>query len=123
MKQNQRIAILGGGEKRCRYGYLAKKEGWEVFLSDRGKLQEHYREVLIREDIAFEAGQHTEELILSADCIMKSPGIPEKAPIVKKALEKGIPVISEIEFASAYTHHTLIGITGSNGKTTTTLLT
>ena len=123
MKQNQRIAILGGGESGVGTAILAKKEGWEVFLSDKGKLQEHYREVLIREDIPFEAGQHTEELILSADCIMKSPGIPEKAPIVKKALEKEIPVISEIEFASAYTHHTLIGITGSNGKTTTTLLT
>ena len=102
---------------------MGKQKGWEVFLSDRNSLKPHYRETLSKEGIEWEEGTHTEEKILSADVIMKSPGIPDKAPIVKKAREKGIRIISEIEFASEYTHSLIVGITGSNGKTTTTLLT
>ncbi|GJH41258.1 UDP-N-acetylmuramoylalanine--D-glutamate ligase [Capnocytophaga sp. HP1101] len=119
----KRLVILGGGESGVGTAILGKKKGWEVFLSDKGTLKPHYRETLNKEGIQWEEGSHTEEKILSADVIMKSPGIPDKAPIIKKAHEKGISVISEIEFASQYTDSLIVGITGSNGKTTTTLLT
>ena len=119
----KRLVILGGGESGVGTAILGKQKGWEVFLSDRNSLKPHYRETLNKEGIEWEEGTHTEEKILSADVIMKSPGIPDKAPIVKKAREKGIRIISEIEFASEYTHSLIVGITGSNGKTTTTLLT
>ncbi|WP_281639433.1 UDP-N-acetylmuramoyl-L-alanine--D-glutamate ligase [Capnocytophaga sputigena] len=119
----KRLVILGGGESGVGTAILGKQKGWEVFLSDRNSLKLHYRETLNKEGIEWEEGTHTEEKILSADVIMKSPGIPDKAPIVKKAREKGIRIISEIEFASEYTHSLIVGITGSNGKTTTTLLT
>lgn len=119
----KRLVILGGGESGVGTAILGKQKGWEVFLSDRNALKPHYRETLSKEGIEWEEGFHTEEKILSADVIMKSPGIPDKAPIVKKAREKGIRIISEIEFASEYTHSLIVGITGSNGKTTTTLLT
>lgn len=119
----KRLVILGGGESGVGTAILGKQKGWEVFLSDKGSLKPHYRETLNKEDIQWEEGTHTEEKILSADVIMKSPGIPDKAPIIKKAHEKGIAVISEIEFASQYTDSLIVGITGSNGKTTTTLLT
>lgn len=119
----KRLVILGGGESGVGTAILGKQKGWEVFLSDKGSLKPHYRETLNKEGFQWEEGTHTEEKILSADVIMKSPGIPDKAPIIKKAHEKGIAVISEIEFASQYTDSLIVGITGSNGKTTTTLLT
>lgn len=119
----KRLAILGGGESGVGTAILAKQKGWEVFLSDRGNLKPEYREQLANEGIAYEEGKHTEDKILGADCIMKSPGIPDKAPIVVKARERGIAVISEIEFAAQYTDKPIIAITGSNGKTTTTMLT
>lgn len=119
----KRLVILGGGESGVGTAILGKQKGWEVFLSDRNALKPHYRETLNKEGIEWEEGFHTEEKILSADVIMKSPGIPDKAPIVKMAREKGIRIISEIEFANEYTHSLIVGITGSNGKTTTTLLT
>lgn len=119
----KRLVILGGGESGVGTAILGKQKGWEVFLSDKGSLKPHYRETLNKEGIQWEEGTHTEEKILSADVIMKSPGIPDKAPVIKKAHEKGIAVISEIEFASQYTDSLIVGITGSNGKTTTTLLT
>ncbi|OYU80458.1 MAG: UDP-N-acetylmuramoyl-L-alanine--D-glutamate ligase [Flavobacterium sp. BFFFF1] len=119
----KRLVILGGGESGVGTAILGKKKGFDVFVSDFGKIKENYKEVLTINEIAWEDEKHTETLVLSADVVMKSPGIPEKAPIVKKLVEKGIPVISEIEFAFGYTDAITIGITGSNGKTTTTMLT
>lgn len=118
-----RLVILGGGESGVGTAILGKKKGYEVFVSDFGKIKGNYKEVLIINGIAWEEEKHTENLILNADVVMKSPGIPEKSPIVKKLFEKRIPVISEIEFAAPFTDATIIGITGSNGKTTTTMLT
>lgn len=120
---SKRISILGGGESGAGTAVLAQKQGWDVWLSDAGSIKDNYRRMLQEHGIAFEEGGHDEARILASDLIMKSPGIPDKAPIVKKALEKGIDVISEIEFASAYTDAIIIAITGTNGKTTTTLLT
>jgi len=115
---------LGGGESGVGTAILGKKKGYEVFVSDFGKIKDYYKEVLLINGIAWEEGKHTEELILNADVVMKSPGIPEKkSAIVKKLVEKEIPVISEIEFAAPFTKAVTIGITGSNGKTTTTMLT
>ncbi|MFN3967984.1 UDP-N-acetylmuramoyl-L-alanine--D-glutamate ligase [Flavobacterium sp.] len=119
----KRLVVLGGGESGVGTAILGKKEGYEVFVSDMGKIKEKYRDVLNKYEIQWEDEKHTEELILNADVVMKSPGIPEKAPLVKKLLEKGISVISEIEFAYPFTDAKTIGITGSNGKTTTTMLT
>ena len=118
-----RLVVLGGGESGVGTAILGKKKGYDVFVSDFGKIKENYKEVLTINGIAWEDEKHTEELILNADVVMKSPGIPDKVPIVKKLLEKGIAVISEIEFAIQFTKAITIGITGSNGKTTTTLLT
>ncbi|KFF06688.1 UDP-N-acetylmuramoyl-L-alanine--D-glutamate ligase [Flavobacterium reichenbachii] len=118
-----RLVILGGGESGIGTAILGKKQGYEVFVSDFGKIKENYKEVLIINQIAWEEEQHTEDLILNADVVMKSPGIPEKSPIVKKLIAAGIKVISEIEFAIPFTEALTIGITGSNGKTTTTMLT
>jgi UDP-N-acetylmuramoylalanine--D-glutamate ligase len=119
-----RLVVLGGGESGVGTAILGKKKGYDVFVSDFGKIKDNYKEVLIINGIAWEEGKHTEELILNADVVMKSPGIPEKkSAIVKKLVEKGIPVISEIEFAAPFTKAITIGITGSNGKTTTTMLT
>jgi UDP-N-acetylmuramoylalanine--D-glutamate ligase len=115
--------VLGGGESGVGTAILGKKEGYEVFVSDFGKIKEDYKNVLNQYEIKWEDEQHTEDKILNADVVMKSPGIPEKAPIVKKLVEKGIPVISEIEFTVQFTNAKTIGITGSNGKTTTTMLT
>lgn len=120
MKQKQKIAILGAGESGVGTAILAKKQGFEVFVSDFGKAKDKYKKALEFLGVDWEEGGHDEARILEADMVMKSPGIPEKAPIVKKLLEKGIPVISEIEFASKFTTAQIIGITGSNGKTTTT---
>ena len=119
-----RLVVLGGGESGVGTAILGKKKGYDVFVSDFGKIKDPYKEVLLINGIAWEEGKHTEELILNADVVMKSPGIPEKkSAIVKKLVEKGIPVISEIEFATQFTKAITIGITGSNGKTTTTMLT
>jgi UDP-N-acetylmuramoylalanine--D-glutamate ligase len=118
-----RLVVLGGGESGVGSAILGKKKGYDVFVSDFGKIKENYKEVLISNGIAWEEEKHTEDLILNADVVMKSPGIPEKVPIVKRLIEKGIPVISEIEFAAPFTKAITIGITGSNGKTTTTMLT
>jgi UDP-N-acetylmuramoylalanine--D-glutamate ligase len=119
----KRLIILGGGESGVGTAILGKKKGYDVFVSDFGKIKENYKEVLSINGIKWEDNQHTEDLILNADLVMKSPGIPEKAPIVQKLLANSIPVISEIEFAAPLTDAILIGITGSNGKTTTTMLT
>ncbi len=119
----QRLVILGGGESGVGTAILAKKKGFEAFVSDFVKIKEKYKQVLINNEIEWEEGGHSEEKILTTDIVMKSPGIPEKAPIVKKLHEKGVKVISEIEFASKYTNATIVGITGSNGKTTTASLT
>lgn len=119
----KRLVILGGGESGVGAAILAKTKGMDVFLSDSGNISEHYRDMLDLEGIAWEHGQHTAELILNADEVVKSPGIPPTAPIVRQLVEKGIPVISEIEFAGRYTQAKMVCITGSNGKTTTTLLT
>jgi len=120
---SRKIAILGAGESGVGTAILAQKKGIETFLSDSGKIKEKYINVLSNTGIAYEEGKHTVEKILDADEIVKSPGIPATAPIVGKAVEKGIPVISEIEFAARFTNAKKICITGSNGKTTTTLLT
>lgn len=117
-----RLVILGGGESGMGTAILGKKNGYDVFVSDFGKIKENYKEVLGLNGIDWEDEKHTEALILNADIVMKSPGIPDKAPIVKKLIEKGVSVISEIEFAIQFTDAVTIGITGSNGKTTTTLL-
>jgi UDP-N-acetylmuramoylalanine--D-glutamate ligase len=119
----KRLVVLGGGESGVGTAILGKKEGYDVFVSDFGKIKENYRDVLNNYEIQWEDEKHTEELILNASVVMKSPGIPDKAPIIKKLVEKGIPVISEIEFANDFTKAMTIGITGSNGKTTTTMLT
>jgi UDP-N-acetylmuramoylalanine--D-glutamate ligase len=118
-----RLVVLGAGESGVGTAILGKKQGFDVFVSDFGKIQGSYKEVLIINGITWEEGKHTEDLILNADVVMKSPGIPDKSPIVKKLKEKGVAVISEIEFAAPFTEATTIGITGSNGKTTTTMLT
>ncbi|MEA1786770.1 UDP-N-acetylmuramoyl-L-alanine--D-glutamate ligase [Arenibacter sp. GZD96] len=119
----KRLVILGGGESGVGTAILGHKKGYDVFLSDKGKIKAKYKEVLIHLGIDWEEEQHTAEKILNADLVMKSPGIPDKAPLVLQLNAKGIPVISEIEFASKYTDATIVGITGSNGKTTTTMLT
>lgn len=118
-----RLVVLGGGESGVGTAILGKKQGYDVFVSDFGKINEKYQKVLTDYDIPWEDQQHTEAVILSADIVMKSPGIPDKAPIVKKLIEQNIPIISEIEFAIQFTNAVTIGITGSNGKTTTTMLT
>ncbi len=117
------IVILGAGESGTGAAILAKKKGFEVFVSDFGTISPEYKSVLKHFDIDFEENGHTFERIEKAIEIIKSPGIPDTAPPVKRAIEKGVKVISEIEFASRYTNAKLIAITGSNGKTTTTLLT
>lgn len=118
-----RLVVLGGGESGVGTAILGKQKGYEVFVSDFGKIKDNYQEVLTSNEIVWEQEQHTEALILNADVVMKSPGIPDKAPIVKKLIERGVSVISEIEFAAPFTDAVTVGITGSNGKTTTTLLT
>lgn len=118
-----RLVVLGGGESGVGTAILGKKKGYDVFVSDLGKIKNNYKEVLALNKLDWEEEQHTEALILNADVVMKSPGIPDKSPIIKKLKEKGIPVISEIEFANPFNEVETIGITGSNGKTTTTMLT
>lgn len=118
----KRIVALGAAESGVGAAVLASKKGFDVFVSDMGKIKPHYTEMLDRYGIAWEEGRHTEDLILNADEIVKSPGIPDNAPMVQKIKERGIPIISEIEFAGRYTNAKMICITGSNGKTTTTSL-
>lgn len=118
----KRIVILGGGESGIGSAVLAKLKGFDVFLSDSGKIKEQYKNDLKKHNIPFEEGQHTPELILNADEVIKSPGIPETAPIIVNLRNKSIAVISEIEFAGRYDRAKKICITGSNGKTTTTSL-
>ena len=118
----KRIVILGAAESGVGAAALAKVKGFEVFVSDMGKIKENYKQILQQYDVPWEEGTHTEQLILNAYEIVKSPGIPDNAPMVCKAKEAGIPIISEIEFAGRYTNAKMICITGSNGKTTTTSL-
>lgn len=122
MKAMKRIVVLGAGESGAGAAVLAKKEGFDVFVSDMSKINDKYKKVLDDHGILWEEGHHTEELILNADEIIKSPGIPEKAPMIEKLMAQGTHIISEIEFAGRYTHSKMICITGSNGKTTTTSL-
>jgi UDP-N-acetylmuramoylalanine--D-glutamate ligase len=119
----ERVVILGGGESGTGAALLAKAKGYDVFVSDRGTLKDKYRDELITSDIPFEEGKHTPEQILNANIIVKSPGIPTKAEMVKKAKAAGIKIIDELEFAYPYAKGKIIAITGTNGKTTTTLLT
>jgi UDP-N-acetylmuramoylalanine--D-glutamate ligase len=119
---NKRAVILGAAESGVGAAILARKQGFDVFVSDFGAIKEKYRNELIERQFDYEEGQHTEEKILNADLVIKSPGIPDKAPLIKKLKEIGVPVISEIEFAGRYTSAKKVCITGSNGKTTTTLL-
>ena len=123
MSSGKNIVILGAGESGVGAAYLAQKQGYDVFVSDFGAIAGNYKKQLEEWDISFEENKHSEDRILAATEVIKSPGIPEKAPIVKKLREQNIPVISEIEFAGRYTDARIIGITGSNGKTTTTSLT
>src|ERR1700744_1470240 len=118
-----RLVVLGAGESGAGAAYLAQQQGYEVFVSDFGAIADNYKKQLIDWNIRFEEKQHTEAEILNAAEVIKSPGIPDKAPIIKKIREKGIPVISEIEFAGRYTDAKIVGITGSNGKNTTHHLT
>ena len=118
-----RLVILGGGESGVGAAILAKKKGLEVFVSDSGEIKEKYKNVLKNIEIEWEEGKHTEAKILNATEVVKSPGIPDNIPLIKQLKKQGVPVISEIEFAGRYTNAKIIGITGSNGKTTTTLLT
>ena len=118
----KRIVILGAGESGVGAAVLAKKKGFDVYVSDMSVIAPRYKKMLEDRQIAWEEGRHTEELILNADEIIKSPGIADSKPIVQKIIAKGIHIISEIEFAGRYTHSKMICITGSNGKTTTTSL-
>ncbi|MCM1021304.1 MAG: UDP-N-acetylmuramoyl-L-alanine--D-glutamate ligase [Muribaculum sp.] len=121
--KSTRLVVLGGGESGVGAAILAKDLGMDVFLSDFGKIPQKYERILLDEKIPFEQGGHSESLILNATEIVKSPGIPPTAPIIKAAIERRIPIISEIEFAGRFTNAKMVCITGSNGKTTTTLLT
>lgn len=123
LEQILKIAILGAGESGVGAAILAKQKGHKVFVSDKGQIKEHYKAELNQHGIAFEEGTHDHERILAMNLIIKSPGIPDKAPLLQEIHRKGLPVISEIEFAARYTQSFTIGITGSNGKTTTTNLT
>ncbi len=118
----ERLVILGGGESGVGAAILGRQKGFEVFVSDKGEISKRYKEVLLNNEIDFEENQHTESKILNADVVVKSPGIPDKVALIQKLIENSVPVISEIEFAAQFTKATIVGITGSNGKTTTTLL-
>ncbi|MGJ8761127.1 MAG: UDP-N-acetylmuramoyl-L-alanine--D-glutamate ligase [Polaribacter sp.] len=118
----KRLVILGGGESGVGTALLGKQKGYEVFVSDKNGISKKYKEVLLNNEIDFEENQHTESKILNADVVMKSPGIPDTVALILRLKENSIPVVSEIEFAAQFTAATIVGITGSNGKTTTTLL-
>lgn len=119
---NKRIVVLGAGESGSGAAILAKEKGFDVFVSDCGTISDPYRALLDQNGVPWEDGKHSEELILNADEVVKSPGIPLTAPLIQKLQAQGTPIISEIEFASRYTNAKMICITGSNGKTTTTSL-
>ena len=123
MELNRRIVVLGGGESGTGAAILAQKKGFDVWLSDMGSIAPKYKELLDSYGVAWEEGGHTESKVLAADEVVKSPGIPDTAPIIQKLKRKNVPIISEIEFAGRYTNARMVCITGSNGKTTTTLLT
>ena len=122
MENKQRLVALGAGESGVGAAILAKEKGYDVFVSDMGEIKPHYAALLEQYGIPYESGKHSAELILNADEVVKSPGIPDTAPMVKALIEQGTPIISEIEFAARYTDAKMICITGSNGKTTTTSL-
>ncbi len=121
-QQIRRMVVLGAGESGAGAAVLAKVKGFDVFVSDMSAIKENYKELLDKYQIAWEEGKHTEELILNADEVVKSPGIPNEAPMIRKLTEQGTPIVSEIEFAGRYTDARMVCITGSNGKTTTTSL-
>ena len=118
----KRIVVLGAGESGTGAAILAKEKGFDIFVSDMGEIKPGYRAMLDQHAIAWEDGHHTESLILNADEVIKSPGIPLTAPLIQQLQAQGTPIISEIEFAARYTDAKMICITGSNGKTTTTSL-
>jgi len=118
----KRLVILGAGESGVGTALLGKEKGYDVFVSDKGKIKQENKNVLIHNEIEWEEEQHTEDKIMNANMVMKSPGIPDTIPLLKQIKEKRIPIVSEIEFASQFTNANLIGITGSNGKTTTTMM-
>lgn len=118
-----RLVVMGGGESGVGAAILGRDKGWDVFLTDNGTIPARYKDILAREGIPFEEGGHTPELVLNATEVVKSPGIPPTAPLVRQLAGQGTPIISEIEFAGRYTDAKMVCITGSNGKTTTTLLT
>ncbi len=120
--KSMKVVILGAGESGVGAALLAKKNSYEVFVSDFGEIGKEFKKELNANKIAFEEGKHTEEKIFEADLIIKSPGIPDKVPVIQESLKRGINIISEIEFAAKYTEAKIIAITGSNGKTTTTKL-
>ncbi len=119
----KKLVVLGGGESGVGTAILGKQKGYDVFVSDKGSIKEKYKKVLLNNNIIFEENQHTESEIFKADLVMKSPGIPDKVKLIQDLISKNIKVVSEIEFAAKYTEATIVGITGSNGKTTTTMLT
>lgn len=123
MMENKFMVVLGGGESGVGAAVLGKDKGYQVLLSDSGEIADKYRRILVEENIEYEEGGHSEERILGAALVVKSPGIPPTAPLVRKLAAQGTPILSEIEFAGRYTDARMICITGSNGKTTTTLLT
>ena len=123
MNKIKNISILGAGESGVGAAILAKKQGWNVFVSDFGSIKQEFKDELDANELKWEEGQHTESVILNSDLVIKSPGIPDKAPIIKKLKEKEIKIVSEIEFGGYYSKAKTICITGSNGKTTTTMLT
>ncbi len=118
-----KLVVLGGGESGVGTAVLGKQKGYDVFVSDKGAISGKYKKVLLNNEIAFEEHKHSEDLIFQADVVMKSPGIPDTVTLIEHLRKVGIPVISEIEFAAQYTDAIIVGITGSNGKTTTTMLT
>jgi len=122
MIQGKRLLILGGGESGVGAALLGKQQGWEVFLSEKGSISDTYLQILKENEIQHEVGSHNLLRLMTADIVVKSPGIPDSAPVVKQLHESGKTIISEIEFASWYTQSFIIGITGTNGKTTTTRL-
>ena len=119
---NKKVVVLGAGESGVGAAVLSLKKGFDVFVSDMGNINQRYKDMLNQYGIQWEEGQHTRERILNADEVVKSPGIPDKAPIITEIKSAGIPIISEIELAGRYTNAKMICITGSNGKTTTTSL-
>lgn len=118
----EKIVILGAGESGVGAAILARKYGFDVFISDSGKIKPDYKKILTENEFVWEEGQHTKDLILRADQVIKSPGIPDNSLVIKDIIGQGIPVLSEIEFAGRYTNATKICVTGSNGKTTTSML-